>query len=335
MKRVLAILGVFLGLTSAAQATTLINCAGTSFPYPIYSKWFDLFYRAHPNDRFNYQSIGSGGGIRQFLAQTVDMGATDSPMSDAQIRSAPGEVLHIPTVLGAVSVIYNVAEVTVPLRLSGSVLAEIFQGGITRWNDPAVAALNGGVSLPARDILVVHRSDGSGTTFIFSDYLSKASSAWLQNVGRGLSLAWPAGVGAKGNEGVAAMVSQIPGSIGYVEKSYAHQKANLPMASIQNQSGEFVGPTTEAISKAAEGIPIPDDFRASITDAPGNGVYPISGYSYLLVYSPAKDPVKGRAIANFLKWAMGIGQSFAAPLDYSPLPVAVAQKVQMAILQLK
>lgn len=334
MKKIMMILTCIMGLSSVVQAATLINGAGATFPYPIYSKWFDLYHRAHPEFQFNYQSIGSGGGIRQFVAQTVDFGASDNPMSDEQITGAPGKVLHIPTVLGAVTIVYNVPEITAPLKLNGAALAELFLGTIKKWNDPKIAVLNPGVTLPAKDVLVVHRSDGSGTTFVFSDYLSKVSPAWLQKVGRGPSLAWPAGLGAKGNEGVTGMVRQTPGSIGYVEKAYARQN-KLPMASIQNKSGEFVAPTTDAVSKAAASAVIPADFRVSITDAPGIGVYPIASFTYLLVYSPAKDPVKGKAIAEFLKWAMTMGQTFAAPLDYAPLPAPVVQKVQAVVSQLK
>lgn len=328
------LLSMALFVSVPVQAATLINGAGATFPYPIYSKWFDLYHRAHAEFQFNYQSIGSGGGIRQFLAQTVDFGASDNPMTDDQIKSAPGKVVHVPTVLGAVTVVYNIPEISVPLKLSGVVLVDIFLGVIKKWNDPKIVALNAGVTLPAKDILVVHRSDGSGTTFVFSDFLSKVSPAWLQKVGRGPSLSWPMGLGAKGNEGVTGMVRQTPGSIGYVEKAYARQN-KLPMASIQNKSGEFVAPTTDAVSKAAATAALPADFRVSITDAPGSGAYPIASFTYLLVYSPAKDPAKGKAIAEFLKWAMTMGQTFAAPLDYAPLPASVVQKVQAVVSQLK
>lgn len=332
MKKIL--LGLLLLVALPVHAATLINGAGATFPYPIYSKWFDLYHRAHPDYQFNYQSIGSGGGIRQFTAQTVDFGATDSPMTDDQIKAAPGKVVHIPMVLGAVTIVYALPELSAPLKLNGATLADIFLGTVKKWNDPKIAALNPGIKLPEKDIMVVHRSDGSGTTFVFSDYLAKVSPTWLQKVGRGPSLAWPAGLGAKGNEGVTGMVRQTPGSIGYVEKAYARQ-SKLPMATIQNKSGEFVAPTSESVSKAAAGATIPPDFRVSITDAPGSGVYPIASFTYLLVYTPAKDPVKGKAIADFLKWAVTMGQTFAAPLDYSPLPSVVVQKVQAQISQLK
>lgn len=334
MKKSLLLVALLLGLTSAASAATLINGAGATFPYPIYSKWFDLYHRAHPELQFNYQSIGSGGGIRQFQARTVDFGASDSPMTDEQIKASPGKVVHIPTVLGAVVLAYNLPELTAPLNLSGPVVADIFLGVIRKWNDPKVAALNPGVALPTKDILVAHRSDGSGTTFVFSDYLAKVSPAWLQKVGRGTSLNWPTGLGGKGNEGVTGLIKQTPGAIGYIEKAYAVQN-KLAMANIQNKTGEFVAPTTMAVTAAASGAAIPVDFRVSITDAPGKGAYPIASFTYLLIADPAKDPVKGKAIVGFLKWAMTMGQTFAAPLHYAPLPSAVVQSVQARIAQLK
>lgn len=334
MKKIILVAALLLGLTPAAVAATLINGAGATFPYPIYSKWFDLYHRAHPELQFNYQSIGSGGGIRQFQAQTVDFGASDSPMTDEQIKASPGKVVHIPTVLGAVVLAHNLPELTVPLNLSGPVVADIFLGTIRKWNDPKIAALNPGVTLPAKDILVTHRSDGSGTTFVFSDYLAKVSPVWLQKVGRGTSLNWPTGLGGKGNEGVTGLIKQTPGAIGYIEKAYAVQN-KLAMANIQNKSGDLVAPTTAAVTAAASGAAIPADFRVSITDAPGKGAYPIASFTYLLVADPAKDPVKGKAIVGFLKWAMTMGQTFAAPLHYAPLPSAVVQNVQAKIAQLK
>jgi phosphate transport system substrate-binding protein len=334
LKGLLAAVTLLMGMAAPAFAATLINGAGATFPYPIYSKWFDLYHRAHPELQFNYQSIGSGGGIRQFLAQTVDFGASDSPMTDDQIKSAPGKALHIPTVLGAVVIPYNLPELKVPMKLTGSVLADIFLGVIKKWNDPKISALHPGVMLPAKDILVAHRSDGSGTTFVFSDYLSKVSPAWLQKVGRGNALNWPVGLGGKGNEGVTGLVKQTPGSIGYVEMAYAVQN-KLPMAQVQNKAGEFMAPTTAAVTAAAAGVSIPDDFRVSMTDPAGKGAYPISSFTYLLVYDSNKDAVKGRAIADFLKWAMTMGQTFAAPLHYAPLPATVVQRVQERIAQMK
>lgn len=334
MKKRLLGLCVIAALGCSRSTTTLINGAGATFPYPIYSKWFDLYHRAHPELQFNYQSIGSGGGIRQLTAQTVDFGASDSPMTEEQLQAAPGKVVHIPTVLGAVAVVYNLPSLQSPLNLSGAVLADIFLGKIKKWNDPRIAALNAGVALPDSDIMVAHRSDGSGTSFIFTDYLAKVSPEWLKQVGRGTALNWPAGIGGKGNEGVTGVVKQTAGAIGYVEKAYAVQN-KLPMASVQNKAGEFVAPTTESVTAAAAGASIPDDFRISITDAQGQGAYPISGFTYLLVVDPAKDPVKGKAMIDFLKWAMQMGQSFAAPLHYAPLPPELVARVQNRISQLK
>lgn len=335
MKKILMGLCLFMAIVGCSRSkTTLINGAGATFPYPIYSKWFDLYHRAHPELQFNYQSIGSGGGIRQLTAQTVDFGASDSPMTDDLLKAAPGKIVHIPTVLGAVAVIYNLPSLQASLNLSGAVLADIFLGKIKKWNDPRIAALNAGVTLPDSDILVAHRSDGSGTSFIFTDYLAKVSPDWLKQVGRGTAVNWPTGIGGKGNEGVTGAVKQTAGAIGYVEKAYAVQN-KLAAASLQNKSGEFVMPTTEAVTAAAAGAVIPDDFRVSITDAPGKGAYPISGFTYLLVYDPAKDPVKGKALIEFLGWAMQMGQSFAAPLHYAPLPAELVTRVQQRIAQLK
>lgn len=334
MKKRLLGLCLIAALGCSRSATTLINGAGATFPYPIYSKWFDLYHRAHPELQFNYQSIGSGGGIRQLTAQTVDFGASDSPMTEEQLQAAPGKVVHIPTVLGAVAVVYHLPSLQSPLNVSGAVLADVFLGKVKKWNDPRIAALNAGVTLPDSEIMVAHRSDGSGTSFIFTDYLAKVSPEWLKRVGRGTALNWPAGIGGKGNEGVTGVVKQTAGAIGYVEKAYAVQN-KLPMASVQNKAGEFVAPTTESVTAAASGASIPDDFRISITDAQGQGAYPISGFTYLLVVDPAKDPVKGKAMIDFLRWAMQMGQSFAAPLHYAPLPPELVARVQNRISQLK
>lgn len=317
-----------------APATTLINGAGTTFPYPLYSKWFDLYHRAHPEFAFNYQSIGSGGGIRQLMAQTVDFGASDMPMTDAQLKEVSCTIRHIPTVMGGVAVVYNLREISQPLRLSGEVLSGIFLGEIQNWNDPQIAALNPGTILPARPILVVHRSDGAGTTFVLSDFLSKVSPDWFALVGQGAVLKWPVGVGGKGNEGVSALVKQMPGSIGYVEKAFA-MHIHLSMAAVQNRNGEFVSPTTEAVSAAAVGVAIPDDFRVMVTNSPTSGAYPLASFTYLLIVDPAKDPVKGGAIADFLKWSMFMGQTFAAPLHYAPLPADVVQRVYQVVKGLK
>lgn len=318
----------------SAGAATFINGAGTTFPYPIYSKWFDLYHRAHPEYVFNYQSIGSGGGIRQMMARTVDFGASDMPMTDVQLRASPDEIRHIPTVMGGVAVVYTLTEVSQPLRLSGPLIARIFMGDVRMWNDPQITALNPGVLLPARPILVVHRSDGSGTTFVFSEFLSKVSPDWLAKVGRGASLQWPVGMGGKGSEGVSALVKQTPGAIGYIEKAFA-MHIQLSVAAIQNRSGEFILPTSETVSAAADGIVIPDDFRVSITDTPNPSAYPISNFTYMLIRDPSLDPIKGKALSDFLKWAMSMGQTFATPLHYAPLPAELVRRVYLVVRDLK
>jgi phosphate transport system substrate-binding protein len=304
--------------------------AGATFPSPIYSKWFSD-YAAKTGVKINYQSIGSGGGIRQLSEQTVDFGATDAPMSDAELAKAKGgPVMHIPTVLGAVVVTYNVPELTKPLRLDGTTLAEIFLGTITKWNDARIAALNPGAKLPASDILVVHRSDGSGTSYVFTDYLTSVSSAWATKPGKGKEVQWPVGLGGKGNEGVAGQVKQLPGSIGYVELAYAKQN-KLAYANIRNAKGEFVTPTIEAVTAAAAGavasLPANTDYRVSIVNAPGKGVYPISSFTWLLVYRNQTDAVKGKKLVDFVKWALIDGEKSAATLDYAPLPAAVAKQL--------
>jgi phosphate transport system substrate-binding protein len=304
--------------------------AGATFPYPIYSKWFSD-YAAKTGVKINYQSIGSGGGIRQLSEQTVDFGATDAPMSDAELAKAKGgPVLHIPTVLGAVVVTYNVPELTKPLRLDGTTLAEIFLGKITKWNDPRIATLNAGAKLPASDILVVHRSDGSGTSYVFTDYLTSVSSDWATKPGKGKEVQWPVGLGGKGNEGVAGQVKQLPGSIGYVELAYAKQN-KLAYADIRNAKGEFVTPTIGAVTAAAAGavakLPANTDYRVSIVNAPGKGAYPISSFTWLLVYRNQTDAAKGKKLVDFVKWALTDGEKSAATLDYAPLPPAVAKQL--------
>jgi phosphate transport system substrate-binding protein len=304
--------------------------AGATFPQPIYSKWFSD-YAAKTGVKINYQSIGSGGGIRQLSEQTVDFGATDAPMSDAELAKAKGgPVMHIPTVLGAVVVTYNVPELTKPLRLDGTTLAEIFLGTITKWNDARIAALNPGAKLPASDILVVHRSDGSGTSYVFTDYLTSVSSAWATKPGKGKEVQWPVGLGGKGNEGVTGQVKQLPGSIGYVELAYAKQN-KLAYANIRNAKGEFVTPTIEAVTAAAAGavasLPANTDYRVSIVNAPGKGVYPISSFTWLLVYRNQTDAVKGKKLVDFVKWALTDGEKSAATLDYAPLPAKVAKQL--------
>jgi len=322
------LLAALLLLGGAARADSLlVNGAGATFPFPLYSKWFSEYARLNPGIHFNYQSIGSGGGIQQFTAGTVDFGASDAPLTDEQIAKAP-DVVHIPTVLGAVVVTYNGPMSS--LRLTPQVLADIYLGKITRWNDPALAKVNPGVSLPDTAIAVMHRSDGSGTTFVFTNYLSKVSTEWKQRVGNSTSVKWPVGLGGKGNEGVTGLVKQTPGSIGYVELAYATQN-KLPVAELQNRDGQFVKPTLASTSEAAAGVEMPADYRVSITDAAGKGAWPIASFTYLLVHRDAKDRAKGEAIVKFLWWAIHHGQTFAAPLDYAPLPKAVVAKVEATI----
>jgi len=322
---------VALGAGAAAQVIR-INGAGATFPNPIYSKWFAEYQKLHPNVQINYQSLGSGAGIRQIMEQTVDFGATDGPMTDEQLRSAPGKILHFPTVLGAVVPVYNIPNLGAELKFNGLVLADIFLGKITKWNDPAIAKLNAGVSLPATDITVVHRSDGSGTTYIWVDYLSKVSPEWKKRAGVATSVNWPAGVGGKGNEGVAGLVKQTPGSIGYVELIYALQN-KISYGSVQNAAGEFVKASTESVTAAAAeaAAKMPPDFRVSITNAPGKGVYPISSFTWILLYENPKDKMKAKALVDFMKWALTDGQKYAPELGYAPLPEAVV-KLEMAAL---
>jgi phosphate transport system substrate-binding protein len=312
------------------NATIQINGAGATFPNPIYSKWFDEYQKTHPNVRINYQSIGSGGGIKQLSAQTVFFGATDGPMTDEQLKSAPGSILHFPTVLGGVVPIYNVAGVTQPLRFSGEVLADIYLGKITKWNDASIAKINPGVSLPNADIAVVHRSDGSGTTYIWCDFLSKVSSGFKQKVGVATSVNWPAGVGAKGNEGVSGLVKQTPGAIGYVELIYASHN-NISFGSVQNKSGQFVTATLQSVTAAASGVAMPDDFRVSITNPDGKDAYPIASFTWLLLYQSPTDKERARVMVDFLKWAITDGQKFAPDLGYAQLPQPVVDKEMAAI----
>jgi phosphate transport system substrate-binding protein len=312
-----------LAVSSVARAQVELTGAGATFPYPIYSKWFSE-YAGKTNVKINYQSIGSGGGIRQLTEGTVDFGASDAPMSDAEIAKLKVPVIHVPTVMGAVVLTYNVPEVTEPLKLTGDVVADIFLGKITKWNDPRIAATNPGVKLPAQDILVVHRSDGSGTTYIFSDYLSNVSPAWKQAPGTGKELQWPVGIGGKGNEGVAGQVKQTPYSIGYVELAYARQN-KLPYATLKNAAGKFIVPSIDAVTAAAAtaNLPPTTDFRVSIVNAPGAEAYPISSFTYLLVPKSYADPAKGKALLDFVKWAIHDGEKEAPALDYAPLPTKV------------
>jgi phosphate transport system substrate-binding protein len=326
-------LAIALGLSANASAQMMINGAGATFPYPIYSKWFDEYTKVDPSVRFNYQSIGSGGGQKQILAQTVDFGASDGPMSDENLAKAPGKLLHIPTVAGAVVMSYNLSG-NPALKFDGETIADIYLGKIKKWNDPKIAALNPGVKLPDSDIVVVHRSDGSGTTYIFTDYLSKVSPEWKQKVGNNTSVKWPTGIGAKGNEGVSGQVKQVPGAIGYVELIYALQN-KMDFAEIKNAAGQVVKPSLESVTAALSTAEIPDDFRFSMTNAPGPDAYPISGATWLLVYQEQKDPAKGKKLVEFLKWALSKGQGMAKALGYAPLPETVQQRVLKRIDEIK
>ena len=326
-------LAVALGLSASASAQMMINGAGATFPYPIYSKWFDEYAKVDPSVRFNYQSIGSGGGQKQILAQTVDFGASDGPMSDDNLSKAPGKILHIPTVAGAVVLTYNLAD-NPSLKLDGDTVAGIYLGQIKNWNDPKIAALNPGAKLPDQEIVVVHRSDGSGTTFIFTDYLSKVSGEWKQKAGNNTSVNWPTGIGGKGNEGVSGQVKQTPGAIGYVELIYALQN-KMPYADVKNAGGQFIKPTIESVTAALRTANIPDDFRFSMTNAPGNDAYPIAGATWLLVYEQQKDPAKGKKLVEFLKWAVTKGEGLAKDLNYAPLPDEVQQRVLKRIDEIK
>jgi phosphate transport system substrate-binding protein len=323
MKRILLAAAVLLATRVSAQ-TVQITGAGATFPNPIYSKWFSEYNKMHPNVQINYQSIGSGGGIRQLSAGTVFFGASDGPMTNDQILAAGFRILHLPTVLGGVVPVYNIPGVNAELRFTGPVLADVFLGKITKWNDAAIRGLNPGVALPGDDITVVHRSDGSGTTYIWVDYLSKVSPEWKQKVGVATSVNWPAGVGGKGNEGVAGLVKQTPGAIGYVELIYAIGN-KISYGSVLNQAGEYVRASTETVSNAAAVAAknMPKDFRVSITNAPGKDVYPISSFTWLLVQESPKDVQRSKALADFIRWALTDGQKFAPELGYAPLPKEV------------
>jgi len=318
-----------------ASAQTNLNGAGATFPNPIYSKWFSEYHNLHKDIQINYQSIGSGGGIRQLQSGTVDFGATDGPMSDEQLSKTPFKVFHIPTVLGAAVPTYNIPGVSAELKFSPDVLADIFLGKITKWNDARLAKANPDVKLPDADIIVVHRSDGSGTTYIWTDYLSKVSPEWAEKVKKGTSVNWPVGVGGQGNEGVAGQVKQTPGSIGYVELIYAISN-NMSYGSVQNSAAQFVKASLASVTAAAASVKdMPDDFRVSITNAPGKEAYPISSFTWLLVPVEWKDAAKQKAFVDFLNWMVDKGQGMTEALAYAPLPKAVAQKVKARIREIK
>jgi phosphate transport system substrate-binding protein len=332
-----ALVGIWLGVVSQpapGAAQTLMNGAGATFPYPIYSKWFDEYTKVDPSVRFNYQSIGSGGGIRQIGERTVDFGASDGPMTDEQLKKAPAELFHIPSVLGAVVATYNLPG-NPKLQFTGEVLADIFLGKIVKWNDERIRALNPAVNLPNQPIVVVHRSDGSGTTYIWVDYLSKISKEWDQKVGRGTSVNWPVGLGGKGNEGVAGQVKNAPGALGYVELAYAITN-KLPAAPVKNQAGKFVEATIESTTAAAAGAAknMPADFRVSLTNAPGDDAYPIASFTWLLVYKDQPNEAKGRALVRFLWWAVHDGQKYPSALLYAPLPAPVVKQIEAKIKQI-
>jgi phosphate transport system substrate-binding protein len=324
-----------LAVALPALGQTTLNGAGATFPNPMYQKWFSEYHKAHPDIQFNYQSIGSGGGIRQVLAQTVDFGASDGPMTDEQLSQAKTKILHIPTVLGAVVPAYNVPGVSSELKFTPEALAGIFLGKITTWNDPAIAKANPGVSLPNQTIIVIHRSDGSGTTYIFTDYLSKISSEWQNGPGKGTSVKWPVGLGGKGNEGVAGMIRQMQGGIGYIELIYAVQN-KIDYGSVKNSSGAFVKASLDSVTAAAASAKsMPADFRVSITNAPGKEAYPISSFTWLLIPEKSKEASKGKILADFLTWMVDDGQKMTADLTYAPLPGNVAEKVKGAIKQVQ
>jgi phosphate transport system substrate-binding protein len=333
--RVVSTLAAVVALVGVVAAQKVqINGAGATFPYPIYSKWFAEYNKLHPEVEINYQSIGSGGGIRQLSNQTVFFGATDGPMTPEQMQQAPGKILHLPTVLGAVVPIYNLPGVQGEIKFNGLVLADIFLGKITKWDDPAIAKLNGGMKLPSTDITVVHRSDGSGTSYIFVDFLAKVSPEWLKRVGVATSVNWPSGLGGKGNEGVAGLVQQTPGSLGYVELIYALQN-KIAYGAVQNAEGEFMRATIQAVTAAAGAAVknMPKDFRVSITNAPGKGVYPISSFTWLLLYENPKNKAHSKVMVDFAKWALTDGQKFANDLGYAPLPAEIV-KLEMEALKI-
>jgi phosphate transport system substrate-binding protein len=334
--RLALVLAAALLAVNVSAAPIQINGAGATFPFPIYSKWFSEYNKIHPEIQINYQSIGSGGGIRQLTNQTVFFGATDGPMTSEQIQAAGAKVVHLPTVLGAVVPVYNVAGVSAELKFSGPLLADIFLGKVVKWNDAAIARENPGVTLPGDDVTVVHRSDGSGTSYIFADYLAKVSPDWSKRVGVATAVNWPVGVGGKGNEGVAGLVKQTPGSIGYVELIYALQN-KIAFGTVKNAAGDYVRASLDSVTAAAgatEGK-MPADFRVSITNAPGKGVYPISSFTWLLLYESAKDKARSQAMVDFVKWALTDGQHFTGELGYAPLPASVVKLEMTALTRIK
>jgi phosphate transport system substrate-binding protein len=323
------LLALAAGSAALAADKLLITGAGATFPFPIYSKWFSDYNKMHPNVQINYQSIGSGGGIKQITEKTVEFGASDAPMTDEEMAKAQG-IQHIPTVLGAVVIVYNLPGVHEPLKFAPETIASIFLGKTTKWNDPVIARDNPGLKLPETPISVMHRSDGSGTTSVWTDYLSKVSPEWKAGPGTGKSVDWPVGLGGKGNEGVTGLVKQNEGGIGYVELAYANQNKLTP-AIIKNRDGNWVKATLETVSEAAVRTEMPDDYRVSITNQPGKDAYPIASFTYILLYKDQTDPMKGRELLHFLWWAVHDGEKAAAALDYGPLPKSVVQKVETTL----
>ena len=336
--RVLFLTAVLLAIAtfSAAEGQVLLNAAGATFPYPMYSKWFDVYHQAHPSIQINYQSIGSGGGIRQLIDKTVDFGASDGPMNDDQLKQASVPILHFPTVLGADVPSYNLPGVSAELNFTPDALAGIFLGKITKWNDPAITGANPGVKLPSDDIVVVHRSDGSGTTYIWTDYLSKISPEWQSKVGKATSVNWPVGLGGKGNEGVAGLLQQTPDSVGYIELIYAIQN-KIAYGRVKNSSGAFVKADLASVSAAAAAASkfMPDDFRVSITNPEGKAAYPIASFTWLLIPAKFGDAAKRDAVKDFLKWMVTDGQQYCEGLAYAKLPKEVVTKEMKAIAQIQ
>ena len=337
MRKAMLLMCVLMALPVALplMGQTTLNGAGATFPNPMYSKWFSEYHKVHSDVQINYQPIGSGGGIRQVTAGTVDFGASDMPMTDQQLKDSKVKIMNIPTVLGAVVPAYNIPGVTGEVKFTPDALAGIFLGKINKWNDKAITSANPGVNFPDKDIIVVHRSDGSGTTFIWTDYLSKVSPEWKGQVGSDTSVKWPLGMGGLHNEGVAGLIRQLPGSIGYVELIYAVQN-NIPYGSVRNSAGVFLKATLEGVTAAAASAPkMPADFRVSITNAPGKDAYPISSFTWLLIPAESKDAAKGKILADFLNWMVTDGQKMTSTLSYAPLPDSVVAKVKDAVKQIK
>lgn len=333
MNKFLLLAACGVALAGSARAQMLINGAGATFPAPVYQKWFDEYAKVDPSVRINYQAIGSGAGVQQIIAETVDFGASDDPVNDATLATAPRALWHFPTVAGAVVISYNLPG-NPTIKLDGPTLAQIYLGTITKWNDPAIAGQNPGTTLPDQDILVVYRTDGSGTTAIFTGYLSLVSPDWKAKVGKGKSVKWPTGLGGKGNPGVTGQVKQSPGAIGYIELAYAKEN-NLPVADLKNAAGNYVTPSIDSVTAALSTAKVPDDFRFSMLNAPGDQAYPISSATWLLVYQQQKDPDKGAKLVQFLKWAYTGGEKLAPSLDYAPLPDSLVQRALARVDEIK